>query len=354
MSIRFENVHGLIMEAVQDVFKEKLHKKPRFLRSLFTPSTTASTIVSVETVREVSLIAKDRVRGGGANMNRADRSTIRKYETPYYDESFNMTENDNYTRLVGNPGILSEDLLDDIVNDTAEQALKLQLKIERAYEKLCSEAIYSRSVTTLNHDVIDFNPKAESTIAADANGGVWSDTASDIIKSIEKQCRFVSTVGNALGGTFNLLADGTTMEQIKNNLAIQKRADLRHMKLIDVSLPEYISTSGASYHGLLSAGSYQVHLWSYDSIYNDGSSNQPYLPAGKAAIFPMEENNLKFRYAGVSMKDTELNIYRPLKGEWHMRMLNDDQGQSTNFEVKSAGLPVPYAVDQIAIINTLV
>jgi len=348
--IRLVNAPSLLVQGIQETVKEKL-QTPNFLRSFFVASRTAAIQVSTETIRKSAIVAVDRQRNAGAQVNRADRSTIKQFETPFYNEGFNITDLDSYTRLAGQADFISEAELDALVDESNEKLVDLQTKIERAYEIQCSQALFDRALTFDSMDGITFNPKAESTIAASANGGVWSDVANDIVQSIKAACEFSATVGNASTGVFNLVANGDVIEQIKENEKIQKRSDLKNMSLVDLVMPEYVTTSGAAYHGLLSAGAYKVHLWSYGTKYDLAGSKVGFLPANKACIFPSEPD-FKFRYAGVSQYDEKAQMYLPKKGDYHIRMLNDTKAQATSIEIASSGLAIPYLVDQIAVINT--
>lgn len=349
MAIRLVSAPGILMKGLQDQFIEKL-KEPRFIRSFFRPKATAAVTVSVETTRQAAVIAKDRERNSGSQLNRADKSTLKQFATPNFSESFNITDLDSYDRLAGSSDTISESEMDNLIDEATVETMKLQKKIERAYEKQCSDALFYRKLTFDTMEDIDFLPKAGSTINASTNGGVWSVDSNDIIESIIAGCKFSTTVGNATTNRFICLVDGKGIEQIINNQKIQSRSDIKNYELANIQFPSYMTETGAAYHGRLSAGAYQVELWSYDQEYKLDGTSTPYLPEDLAVIFPTNAD-FAFRYAGVSSLDPSTNWFLPKKGEWHVKQLNDQESQVTNFVVASSGLAIPYAVDQIAVIK---
>ena len=350
MSIPLLSVPGLIMQGVQASYKNNL-KTPDFLRSFFKTSSTAAITVSHETKRRSEIIAKDRERNAGAQTIRTDKSTLKQFKTPYYALKFPITDLDTYDRLFGGSDVVSEDAMDNMVMEITEKVGELHDIIERSYERQASQALFDRALTFDEMDGIDFLKKAGSDIAAGANGGVWSDSTSDILAAITLICQFITGVGSSSSGVFNGFGSATVLNQILDNDIIKERANFRRMDLIDIKVPQYASKTGAVYHGTIVAGSYHVHLWGYDQQFVEDGSRKGYIPASKFLLFPMDVD-LRFRFAGVGQKDPKTGMFLPKKGEYHVRMLNDETHSTTNIEVASSGLAVPYSVDQIGTINT--
>lgn len=352
MAIKLLSVPDLLMQGVQAQYKNNL-RKPNFLRSFFKSSTTAAITVSHEAKRKSEIIAKDRERNAGSQLFRTDKSTLKQFKTPFYSLEMPITELDMYDRMFGSADTVSEEMLDDMVLEVNERVGDMQQVIERAYEKQAADALFNRYLTFEELDDIDYRKKAESSIAAGAvgNGGVWSDPASNPLTAIIKQCQFITGVGSGEGGIFNGLGSATVMEQLISNEEVKERADIRRMELVDIKVPEYANKTGAVYYGTIVAGAYRIHLWGYDQQFVDAGTRQGYIPESKFLLFPMQID-LRMRYAGVAHKDPRTGLFLPKKGDWHVRMLNDETHQVSSIQVASSGLAVPFEVDQLADIRT--
>jgi hypothetical protein len=350
MAIPLLSAPGLIMQGVQATYKNTL-KKPDFLRSFFKTSSTGAITVSHETRRKSEIIAKDRERNSGAQTVRMDKSTLKQFKTPYYALKFPVTELDTYDRIFGSGDVVAEGAMDAMVEEISEKVDEMQQQIERSYELQASQALFDRKLVFEELDDLDFLKKADSEIAASANGGVWATDTSNILTAITKICQFITGVGSSSAGVFNGLATQAVINQILTNQNVIESANLRRMDLIDIKIPQYASRTGAIYYGTLVSGGYQVHLWSYDQQYINSGSRTGFIPENKFLLFPMDAD-FRFRYAGVGQKDPRTGMFLPKRGEWHVRMLNDEVHSTTNIEIASSGLAVPYSVDQIGTILT--
>lgn len=334
---------GQFTKAIVAVYRERI-KVMSFLRSFF-PSVEAGTkTISVEVIRGTEKIAVDIARGESANRNRISKSTERVYEPPYYREEFDVTELDGYDRLFGSPTI-TESAFADLVNQAVEKLMELQAKIERAYELQCAQVLTTGIVTMNNGDNIDFKRKAAMLVDANASGegGYWA-TNNDLFSQLARWGGLLRTVGKVQGGVFNLILGTTAKAHMDANTVFQARADIMRLNTMDIREPQRNSVGGTS-HGRISAGDYTYNIYTYPEYYTDSSGvSTPYLDPKKIIILP-EQTNFKMAFGAVPQLPTEAGEIN--KSSFVFNERRDPYDAVHLMDVKSAGVAIPVAVDQI-------
>lgn len=143
----------------------------------------------------------------------------------------------------------------------------------------------------------------------------------------------------------NVIFGSAAYSAFLNNQIVQKRADIRNFSLDGVRAPQRDSV-GAALHGEVSAGSYRARLWTYPEFYdNANGQSTPYLDADKAIILP-EDPRFKLAFAAVPQLIDEENPVA-VKGAYLIGEMRDKYHAVHEYDIKSAGIAVPVAVDQI-------
>jgi hypothetical protein len=137
---------------------------------------------------------------------------------------------------------------------------------------------------------------------------------------------------------------------LKNDKFLQ-RNDLINLKLDAVREPQRNSVGGAL-HGSLTAGSYQVNIWTYEEFYDNASSvSTPYVAEENVILLP-EAPKFILSYAAVPQLIGQGAA--PKKGAYLVGDYIDQRNTAHVFDIKSAGVAVPVAVDQIYTLKPVV
>ena len=126
------------------------------------------------------------------------------------------------------------------------------------------------------------------------------------------------------------------------------------MQLGDISLPTRMADSvGSTFHGQIAAGSYRVNLWAYPQFYDDAANvSTSYITANRVILLPMSPN-FRLAYGGVpkiirDLRNTEFpEFIRQQRGRFTIGNYIMQDTEEHIFDVKSAPLAIPVAVDQI-------
>jgi hypothetical protein len=348
-AISTTDARALFTKAVVDVYKE-MPQTTSFLRSLFPSKEYSTKELSIEVQRGTEKIAVDVERGTEGNRNSFSRSTEKVFVPPYYKEYFDATQIDLYDRLFGSEAIDSG-VFAQFVQNIAENNMQLKEKIERSYELQCSQVLQT-GIVTLNSGInIDFKRKAASLVNLGSinSNRYWNDqTNSTVFDDVTTACDFLRQVGKSQGGTINAIFGSKALTALLNNTKFKESADIRNYKLADITSPMRNAT-GATLHGSFSAGAYDVMIWSYPEFYDNSSNvSTPYIDP-RVIIFLPESPRFRMGFAAVP----QLLNQAPKRGAFLFRDYIDERSEAHIFEVKSAGLAIPVAVDQIYTLQVL-
>lgn len=340
-SIQTTDAQALFTKKLIAVYKEKI-PVTNFLRTFFPTVESPTLEISIEVQRGFEKTAVDVERGADGNRNTFGKSTEKIFQPPMYREYFDSTKLQLYDRLYGATSI-DDAIFAAYINDVADHTMQLQNKIERSYELQCAEVLEFGTVTTTKQDVINYARKPASFVNP-GSGNYFANASTDPFKQIEDICTFLRQVGKSGGARFNALCGGTALNHLLNNTIFQKRQNLFNMSLDVVKSPQ-MAASGASYHGTITCGSYLVDLWAYPQYYDLAGVSTPYLNDKKVIVIP-QVTNFKLAFAAVPqlLKPNTM----PRMGAFIIDEYVDERAASRDIDVKSCGLAVPVAVDQIA------
>ena len=343
----------LFTKTLVDVYKERV-VATGFLRSLFRPVETSSKEVSIEVQRATEKVAVDVFRGTEGNRNRMDLFTEKIWIPPYYREFFDATQLRFYDVMFGSLGTnVDEVTFSEWISEVADRLEMLQMKIERAIELQCAQVLQTGVLTLQSSTNIDFKRKAASLVDIGAPD-YWTQATADPIEDIENGCNFMRQVGKAQGGEFNMILGSGALRALLNNTIFKERADLRRVALDDISMPQRQGESvGAVFHGVISAGSYRVRLWTYPQFYdNAGGVSTPYIDDNKIILVPLEPRfTLNFASVPKLIRDVRNaefpEFIRQQRGAFTVGNYIDERAETHVFDIKSAPIAVPVAVDTI-------
>lgn len=336
------DARGLFTKMLIDVYQERI-RPTGFLRGFFPTVTEPTKELSIEVERGFEKIAVDVVRGTEGNRNTFSKSTEKIFVPPLYREYFDATQLDLYDRVLGSQGTVNEKLFAALMNRVADRLGLLQDKIERAKELQCAQIIETGIVTIEAGVNIDFKRKAASLVNEGA-GQYFADNI-DPFKKLEAGCEFQRTVGKSGDAVFNALFGKTAWADFLANTKFLARQDFTNMSLDNVTGPARNGV-GAAYHGMVTAGSYKVALWTYPEFYDNASGvSTPYLNAKKVVMIP---SNPRFKLGhGAVPQLIGQPGQMPTQGEYVVGEFIDERKATHDFDIQSAPLAIPVAVDQI-------
>lgn len=340
-TISATDARGLYTKMLIEVYKERT-TPTSFLRSFFKVKESPTKNISIEVQRGSEKIAVDVQRGTEGNRNSFNHSTEKIFAPPYYREFFDATELDLYDVMMGQ-GTVDSAVVAAFVDSVADRLRMLQDKIDRSYELQAAQVLETGIVTLNNGTNIDFKRKAGSLV--DLTAQPWTNNSYNPLDHLQAGCEWIRKNGKAQGNVFNVLMGSTVKQKFNTNTNITAIADqFTRLNFMDLREPQRASVGGVT-HGRIAAGDYILNIWTYPEFYDTNTVNgNSYLNAKKLIILP-ENPNFVLAHAAVPQLiggNTTVNKAAYVIGEY-----KDERNTAHIYDIKSAGVAVPVAVDQI-------
>ena len=353
-----QEARSLFTQAVMAVYDENI-APASFLRSFFETRTFTTKEISTEVRRGTEKIAVDVIRGTDGNRNQFTRFSEKIYVPPFYNEYFDITSLDRYDRAFGEPANINPATVGYLANDVGMKIAALRDKIDRAKEKQVAQVFETGIVELKNGDNIDFKRKAESLVDV-GSGNYWDAVDAPIEQQLVDAAKFMRNVGKNTVPVLTLILSSDAWIALKASNYFKDNANYVKVSLLDVGMPSQVASTGAVYHGRISAGAHIYNVYTYDEVYEDADGNiVSYLPSNKAIILPTQGQQFILSHAGVPaiLADTA-NAEFPeyigtVSAEYYINNYIERKRKAHIFEIYSAPLPVPVTVDQIYTMQVL-
>lgn len=338
--IPVSDARGLFTKTLIDVYRERINPK-LFLGSFFDVKESTSKNVSIQVQRGREKVAVDVYRHSSGSRLKTTRSSEKIWTPPYYHPYIVCNEHELYDVAIG---AQTPDMFIRLAEELADEVVTMRDTINRSYELQRSQVFDTGVVELKSGANIDFKRKAASLV--DKGGGnYWATGTVDPYADMETACQFLRKEGKATGGVFNAILGSEALSDFLSNTIVKERADIRRITLDDLQMPQ-VNAEGGVYHGQVSAGSYKVNIWTYEEYYEDADGNlTPYIDPKKMVMLPLAPR-FTMAFAGVPQLLTDGNTV-PQKGAFLLQEFIDERAQAHEMHLKSAGLAVPVAVDQI-------
>lgn len=344
--IATSDVRALFTKTLVDVYQERT-RPTSFLRSFFPTETSPTKEISIEVERQGEFVAVDVFRGTEGNRNTWSQSTEKIFVPPMYREYFDATQFDLYDRVLGSQGNAQAPLFAALLNKVSDRLSSLQDKIERAYEIQCAQVLETGVVTMKAGTAIDFKRKAASIVDL-GSGGYFDNNSNDPFVAFKNGANFLRTVGKAGDIVFNAICGEAALAALLANTKFTARQNLFNMALDQVHAPQREAT-GAAYHGTITAGGYKVQLWtypqSYDTLVAGALTANKYINDKKITMIPANPR-FKLAHAAVPQLIGEPGQL-PVQGAYVIGEFMDTRNAVHDFDIQSAAVALPVAVDQI-------
>lgn len=341
--IATQDARALFTKALIDVYQERI-APTSFLRSFFPTVVQPTKEVSIEVERGFEKVAVDVVRGTEGNRNQWTLSTEKIFIPPMYREYFDATQLDLYDRVLGSQGNAQAPLFAALLNKVSDRLGALQDKIERAIELQCSQVLETGIVTIAAGTNIDYKRKATSLVDKGA-GQYWATGSVNPFTDLENAANFLRKTGKSGDGTFNVICGSTALADLLANSTFTTRQNLFNMALDQVVGPQR-GALGMTFHGVVTGGSYKFQLWAYPQFYDNTSGvSTSYVNAKKVIVIPTMPR-FKTAFAAVPQLISNPGVV-PTQGAFVVGEYMDERNTAHIFDIKSAPLAIPVAVDQI-------
>jgi hypothetical protein len=339
-TISTTDARGLFTKMLIAVYRER--RTPNsFLRSFFKVEESSTRNLSIEVERGTEKIAVDVERGTEGNRNSFSRSTEKLFAPPYYREYFDATELDLYDRLFASKEIETGTFAQFMLS-VADKLRTLQEKIERSYEKQCAEVLQS-GIVSLNKGVnINFLRKAQSIV--DGSASAWTGAVNPF-DHIESGIQFIRENGRTEGVVYNIIMGAGAISAFLDNAKVKERQSLFNYNPDVLQAPQK-NAAGGTYHGRISAGAYLANVFSYNETYDNAQgAATPYIDPKNMIIIP-ETPKFVLGFAAVPQLVDEENPTIQ-KGAYIIGDYKDRRNHKHVYDIRSAGVAIPVAVDQI-------
>lgn len=328
------------------------------LSAFFPTETTPTLYVDVEVERDNDLIAVDVQRFTEGNKNKFTRATEKTYIPPFFKEDYDFARDEIYMSTVALGVTTAPSANQAIAQNALKNVRKNRKKIERAILKQQADVLQTGIVQLKNGDNIDFKRKAASIVDLGVNG-YWSTTTVDIKAQLATAMRFLRDEGNSTGSVINMIMRGEAMTALLNNEKLAKALDNRKMDRDKIVAPQFSESTGMAFHGQLSAGDFNINLWTYNEKYTDANGNTAYyLDSSNAIILPNDFMG-KTIFGGlpymrkVSTGGATVMVPGVIEKDYLLRGYDDQKTISSTLELTSAPLVVPFTIDKIYTMQVL-
>lgn len=347
-TISATEARSLFTKQLVAIYKERT-APTSFLRSFFKTVESNSKLISIEVQRGSEKIAVDVERGTEGNRNTFDKSSEKIFLPPYYREYFDMTDLDFYDRLFSENGVVDGSDFSAWLKMVVEKLGMLQDKIERAYEVQCSQVLLTGIVQLEKGTNINFKRKAASLVDLGASQ-YFANATSDPYKSLGDGATFIRTKGKTATNIYNVIMGQQVLRDFLDNPKVKERADLRRISLDTIRQPQR-EQSGGVLHGEVSADAYVFRIWTYPEFHDTKAAlNVDYMDTKKFVILP-ENPRFVLSFAGVPQligKSADVGAgLATRKGAFLISEYLDQRAAAHIVDIKSAGVAIPVAVDQV-------
>lgn len=340
--ISASDARALVTQALIDVYDEEV-RVLGFGKSFFKEEVSRTLQVSIEVRRNTELIATEVIRGSLGDRVSVSRSSQKIFIPPFYKRYFDATELDLYDRVWGTAdGRIDIGVFTLLLGEIQKKNQDMVDTIDRAYEKQCWDVLETGIVSLEKSIDIDYKRKAASLV--DLGGGnYWDNQAVKPFDVLFTGGEFIRNKGKAQGTRFNLIMGNDAYDLFEGNDNVKERADNR--RFVRDNLQEaQMNAVGGNFMGTTSSGRFTFDIWTYGEVFDTKTQvNIPYKDPRSIIILP-QVPRFKFAFAAVPRLFTQGG---PIEGKFAFGEFTDERLTAHEFDVKSAGLAVPVAIDTI-------
>ena len=346
-----------IMKKVVGRFKEDIPVRNGFA-GFFPSETTNTLLVDVEVERDTETIAVDVMRFTEGNRSKRTRHSEHTYEPPFYEELYDFARDEVYMNSVAFGVMNSVGANQAISQNALKNVRSNKKKILRAIRKQQADVLQYGVVTLVNGDSIDYRRKPASMVDLGV-GNYWSESGAEIVNNLDAAMRFLRDEGNSTGEEINLIMRNEAMNAFLRNDELKTILNSRRMDRAKIVMPQFDKATGMTFHGQVSAGDFNLNLWTYNEKYKTESGEiKYYLDRENAVIIPNDFQG-KTVFGGLPymrkarIGGADLKVPGVIEKDFLLRAYDDEKTISSTLALSSAPLVIPFTVDKIVTLKVL-
>jgi hypothetical protein len=328
------------------VAKYSDHQKPKsFGRSFFTEVETNSKLASLVSERGLNLIANDIPRGQRGELNVFDKSTQNVVFPPFFDKLINLTDLDGYDYLHVE-GVTSQIAWGRFLDDFAARMMVCMNQIDRRYELMCWQVLETGIIQLSSMKNISYGRKAGSLVNALTVGGYWTTNGvNPVTGTLMRGAVWNNETGKMNGNTLNVIFGSEAWSAWVAN-STTKDNDLKFNNNLTVLAKQAVRDStGKTFLGSTTYDAFNFNFFTYSDFYQDDDGTvHKFVNPKKVIILPEETANV-LTYCAVPLLTEQGAMLS--KGKFSTYRALDQFAQAEFRGVRSAGIPIQAAVDQV-------
>lgn len=221
----------------------------------------------------------------GYRMNADSIFKNQKIVPPPFKEAFTVNAFELLRRQPGQDPFADPNIRLNLITKVFKGTNRIARKIRRANELQASQVLLEGKATFRNEEgqtlyTLSYNPSASHYPTAAV---AWDQAGADIVGDLEGLANVIRTDGLV---TPNRIVFGSAaFAAAMKNEAFLKRFDIRNANF-GVIQPPVMRGQGGIYHGMITLGSYQYEVWTYDGTYEDPETGviTPYMTPSKVLV----------------------------------------------------------------------
>jgi hypothetical protein len=361
MAISIIDHSAKITSKIVGKFEEMIPVRSGF-SGWFPEETTPTLEVDVEVQRDNDLIAVDVVRFTEGNKNKFSRLSEHKYVPPYFKEDYDFQRDQVYMNTIAlGVGMESVQVNRAIALNAFKNVEKNRKKIERAIRKQQADVLQTGIVSLVNGDNINYGRKAASIVNVDTLGDYWSVAGALPFNDIRKGMDFLRNVGNSGGSSVNVVMRSAAYEALLATTQVKEQGVnvIQQIQRMNIQMPQFDGASGFAHQGMLAAGDFTVHLWTYNEKYTDANGATQYYLAENLVVMLPDDFQGKTVFGGLPvLNETTIagqTVAVPgiVEANYLIRNYSDKKTVSSTIEITSAPLVVPFTIDKVYTMQVL-
>lgn len=362
MAISIQDHSSMLTKKVVGAFEESIPVRTGFA-GWFPEETTPTLEVDVEVQRDNDLIAVDVVRFTEGNKNKSSKVSEHKYIPPYFKEDYDFQRDQVYmTSIALGSGMDNPNINRILAMNALKQVSKNRDKVIRAIRKQQADVLQTGIVALENGDNINYRRKATSMVNVSTGGNYWSVAASATpLTDIRKGMDFLRNVGNSGGSSVNVVMRSAAFEALLATTQVKEQGTnvIQQIQRINIGMPQFEGTSGFAHQGIVAAGDFTVHLWTYNEKYTDANGATQYYLAENTVVMIPDDFQGKTVFGGLpTMNKTNIGgvttaVPGIVEANYLIRSYSDEKTMSSTIELTSAPLVVPFTIDKIYTMQVL-
>lgn len=338
--ISASDARALVTQALIDVYDEEV-RVMGFGKSFFKEEVSRTLQVSIEVRRNSELKASEVIRGSLGDRVSVSKSSQKIFIPPYYKRYFDATELDLYDRVWGTAdGRIDMGVFTLLLGEIQKKNQMMVDGIDRAYEKQCWDVLETGIVSLEKSTNIDYKRQAGSLVDLLA-GNYWDNQLVKPFDVLGTGGEFMRNKGKVQGTRFNLIMGDEAYDLFEANDNVKERADNRRFLRDNLQLAQ-MNAVGGNFMGTTSSGRFTFDIWTYGEVFDTSAQvNIPYKNPKSIVMVP-QVPRYKLAFGAVPRLFTQGG---PVEGRFAFGEYTDERLTAHEFDVKSAAVAVPVAVD---------